>query len=150
MFNATFDPTESRWKALEVQSMYRAQKFATNLYRHELCKGLRALGYEIENSVRGFEIKGVPASLIARFSKRNRQINEETDEQLKIGSPVTDIGALRKRIAHGNRRRKLKDSTAERLRPSWGKQMTADEAKALGEILRGQAVHLSHSRRKPN
>ena len=134
VFNATFDPTESRWKALEVQSMYRAQKFATNLYRHELCKGLRALGYEIENSVSGFEIKGVPASVIARFSKRNQQINEETDEQLKIGSPVTDIGALRKRIAHGNRRRKLKDSTAERLRPSWGKQMTADEAKALGAL----------------
>ena len=87
VFNATFDPTESRWKALEVQSMYRAQKFATNLYRHELCKGLRALGYEIENSVSGFEIKGVPASVIARFSKRNQQINEETDEQLKIGSP---------------------------------------------------------------
>jgi conjugative relaxase-like TrwC/TraI family protein len=134
VFNATFDPTESRWKALEVQSMYRAQKFATNLYRHELCKGLRALGYEIENSVTGFEIKGVPASVIARFSKRNQQINEETDEQLKIGSPVTDIGALRKRIAHGNRRRKLKDSTAERLRPSWGKQMTADEVKALGAL----------------
>jgi conjugative relaxase-like TrwC/TraI family protein len=134
VFNATFDPTESRWKALEVQSMYRAQKFATNLYRHELCKGLRALGYEIENTVQGFEIKGVPASVIARFSKRNQQINEETDQHLKIGSPVTDIGSLRKRIAHGNRRRKLKDSTADRLRPSWAKQLTADEAKALGAL----------------
>jgi conjugative relaxase-like TrwC/TraI family protein len=134
VFNATFDPTESRWKALEVQSMYRAQKFATNLYRHELCKGLRALGYEIVNTIHGFEIKGVPASVIARFSKRNQQINEETDEQLKIGSPVTDIGALRKRIAHGNRRRKLKDSTAERLRPSWANQLTPHEMKALGAL----------------
>jgi len=134
VFNATFDPTESRWKALEVQSMYRAQKFATNLYRHELCKGLRALGYEIENTVHGFEIKGVPVSVIARFSKRNQQINEETDQHLKMGSPVTDIGSLRKRIAHGNRRRKLKDSTADRLRPSWAKQLTADETRALGAL----------------
>ncbi len=134
VFNATFDPTETRWKALEVQSMYRAQNFATNYYRHELCKGLRALGYEIENSARGFEIKGVPQSVIARFSKRNQQINEETKQHLEIGSPVTNVGELRKRIAHGNRRRKLKDSTADRLRPAWGKQMTPDETKAAGAL----------------
>jgi conjugative relaxase-like TrwC/TraI family protein len=135
VFNATFDPTETRWKALEVQSMYRAQNFATNYYRHELCKGLRALGYEIANNARGFEIKGVPASLIARFSKRNQQITEEADQRLKIGSPVSNVSELRGRIAHGNRRRKLKDSTADRLRPAWGKQMSPDEAKAL-EALR--------------
>lgn len=131
-FNSTFDPAESRWNALEVQSMYRAQHFATNLYRHELCKGLQALGYEIANTARGFEIKGVPASVIARFSKRNTQINEETKQHLEIGSPVSNLGELRKRIAQGNRRRKLKDSTADRLRASWLKQMTADEKKALG------------------
>jgi conjugative relaxase-like TrwC/TraI family protein len=135
VFNATFDPTETRWKALEVQSMYRAQNFATNYYRHELCKGLRALGYEITNNARGFEIKGVPASLIARFSKRNQQITEEADQRLKIGSPVSNVAELRGRIAHGNRRRKLKDSTADRLRPAWGKQMIPDETKAL-EALR--------------
>jgi hypothetical protein len=115
--------------------MYRAQNFATNYYRHELCKGLRALGYEIANNVRGFEIKGVPASLIARFSKRNQQITEEADQRLKIGSPVSNVSELRGRTAHGNRRRKLKDSTADRLRPAWGKQMSPDEAKGL-EALR--------------
>lgn len=135
VFNATFDPVESRWKGLQPAGMYRAQSFATNFYRHELCKGLRALGYGIENTTRGFEIKGVPASVIGRFSKRNEQINEETKQHLEIGSPVTNVGELRKRIAHGNRRRKLKDSTADRLRTSWERQFTAQEAKAL-EALR--------------
>ncbi|MBI2512169.1 MAG: relaxase domain-containing protein [Opitutae bacterium] len=134
VFNATFDPVENRWKGLQPAGMYRAQNFATNFYRHELCKGLRALGYEIENTARGFEIKGVPQSVIARFSKRNQQINEEAKQQLEIGSHVADVGELRKRIAHGNRRRKLKDSTADRLRPSWAKQLTTDEAKALGAL----------------
>ncbi|MBV5277192.1 relaxase domain-containing protein, partial [bacterium] len=97
VFNATFDPTESRWKALHPAGMYRAKEFATNVYRHELCKGLCALGYEIENSARGFEIKGVPASVITRFSKRNRQINEETRQCLEMGSPVSNVGELRKR-----------------------------------------------------
>jgi conjugative relaxase-like TrwC/TraI family protein len=131
VFNATFDPVESRWKALHPAGMYHAKNFATNLYRHELCKGLRALGYEIENSARGLEIKGVPASIIARFSKRNQQINEEAARRSEMGSPVWNIGELRKRIAHGNRRRKLKDSTADRLRSSWEKQLTTEESKAL-------------------
>ena len=39
VFNATFDSVENRWKALEVSEMYRAQKFAENLYYHELAKG---------------------------------------------------------------------------------------------------------------
>jgi conjugative relaxase-like TrwC/TraI family protein len=134
VFNATFDRTENRWKALHPAGLYRAQNFATNYYRHELCKGLRALGYEIENSPRGFEIKGVPASVITRFSKRNQQIDAETKRQLEIGSTISNIGELRKRIAHGERRRKVKDSTADRLRPAWEKQLSNDEAKALGSL----------------
>ncbi len=47
VFNATFDPVENRWKALDASGMYRAQKFAENCYYHELAKGLRGLGYEI-------------------------------------------------------------------------------------------------------
>ena len=134
VFNATFDAVENRWKALHPAGMYRAKEFATNVYRHELCKGLCALGYEIENSARGFEIKGVPASVITRFSKRNRQINEETRQCLEMGSPVSNVGELRKRIAHGNRRRKLKEATVERLRPAWEKQMTVDESRALAVL----------------
>ncbi len=63
VLNATFDQAENRWKAVEVQAMYAAQKFAENLYYHELAKGLRGLGYEVENNARDFELKGVPASL---------------------------------------------------------------------------------------
>jgi conjugative relaxase-like TrwC/TraI family protein len=88
VFNATFDPTENRWKALHPAGLYRAQAFATNYYRHELCKGLRALGYEIKNSPRGFEIKGVPASVITRFSKRNQQIEAETKRQHRMFRPT--------------------------------------------------------------
>ena len=131
VLNATFDPVEGRWKALEPASMYRAQRFATNLYRHELCRGLRALGYEIENHPRGFEIKGVPQSVISLFSKRHQQIDEETRTRLANGVKVKNVKDLRERVAHGNRRRKLKDSTADRLRPAWRKEMRAADLAAL-------------------
>jgi len=140
VFNATFDPAENRWKALHPVGMYRAQSFATNFYRHELCKGLRALGYQIENTARGFEIKGVPQSVIARFSKRHQQIDEETQTRLERGEKIGNVKDLRERVAHGNRRRKLKDSTAERLRPLWAKQLTKSDQAAL-DTLRAVSPH---------
>ena len=131
VFNATFDTQEGRWKALQAQGMYHVVRFAQEYYRHELCKGLRSLGYEIHFKVRSFEILGVPESLIARFSKRHQQIDDETKVWIERHGLKGDINALRNRVAHGNRRRKLKDSTANRLRNHWTQQMPPSEQRAL-------------------
>ena len=134
VLNATFDAAENRWKAVEVKGMYRAQKFAENLYYHELCKGLRALGYEIESHAHGFEIKGVPASVVERFSKRHRQIDAETQKRIEREGLRTDVNTVRRRVARDDRKRKMKDSTADRLRTYWGGQLTGDESKALAAL----------------
>ncbi|MFA6962200.1 MAG: MobF family relaxase [Opitutaceae bacterium] len=131
VFNATFDPTERRWKALEVQGMFRAQRFVENLYYHELSKGLRSLGYQIENNARDFEIRGMPKSLITRFSKRHEQIDAETRKRIDSEGTPADLNAVRRQVAVSKRQRKMKHSVADRLRPFWGKQMPPDEAKAL-------------------
>jgi conjugative relaxase-like TrwC/TraI family protein len=134
VMNATFDPWEKRWKALQTQGMYRAQKFVENYYFHELCKGLRTLGYEIENNARNFEIRHVPASMIACFSKRRRQIEEEAQRRIGRDGFRGPIEAIREQVAHDHRRRKIKDATAGRLRPSWLGQMSADERAALARL----------------
>lgn len=134
VMNATFDPLEQRWKALQTEGMYRAQKFVENYYFHELCKGLRTLGYEIENNARNFEIRGVPASMIERFSKRRHQIEAETERRISRDSFRGPIEAIREQVAHDHRRRKIKDSTAGRLRPSWMSQMSADEGVTLARL----------------
>ena len=134
LFNATFDPVEKRWKALQAGSMYRAQKFAENLYYHELAKGLRGLGYEIENNTRDFEIRQVPKAVIDRFSKRHRQIDEETQKEIEREGLRGSVKALRRQVAESRRKRKMKDSTADRLRPSWEKQMTPEERGALAKL----------------
>ena len=134
VMNATFDSAENRWKALEASGMFRAQKFAENFYYHELAKGLRLLGYELENNVRDFEIRGVPASVIGRFSKRHQQIDEETKKRIEKEGLRGNVKALRKQVAHDERKRKIKDSTAGRLRPSWAKQMTPSEQTALNAL----------------
>lgn len=133
VFNATFDAVEGRWKALQTAGMYRAQKFAENLYFHELAKGLKSLGYEIDNNPRNFEIRGVPASVISRFSKRHQQIDAEAQRQVAEGFKG-DMGELRTRIAHERRRRKVENSTANALRSHWESQLFPGERHALAAL----------------
>jgi conjugative relaxase-like TrwC/TraI family protein len=133
VFNATFDAVEGRWKALQTEGMYRAQKFAENVYYHELSRGLRALGYEIENNARDFEIRGVPRNVIACFSKRHEQIEAEAKRQVAQGYDG-DLGELRTRIAHEHRQRKMKNSTADELRSYWKNQMTAEDRRAMENL----------------
>ena len=134
VFNATVDPVEQRWKALEVSGMYRAQKFAENLYFHELAKGLRAIGYEIENNSRNFEIRNVPRSVIERFSKRHRQIDEEAGKWIVENGEPKNVAELRERVAQEKRRRKQTNSTAGRLRATWGEEMTSEERTTLAGV----------------
>jgi len=134
VLNATFDAIEDRWKAVEVHGMYRAQKFAENLYYHELAKGIRGLGYEVENNARDFEIKGVPVSLIERFSKRHRQIDEEAGKRIAAEGLHANEKAVREQVARAERKRKTADATADRLRPFWAQQMTPEEQAALAAL----------------
>ncbi|HWA10539.1 MAG TPA: MobF family relaxase [Opitutaceae bacterium] len=132
-FNATHDAVEGRWKALQTEGMYKAQKFAENVYYHELCRGLRSLGYEIENNARDFEIRGVPQSVVACFSKRHAQIDAEAKRQAAQGYDG-DMGELRTRIAHEHRARKMKNSTADELRSYWKSQLAAAEQAAMENL----------------
>jgi len=135
--NATYDSVEEKWKALHATGMYRAQKMAEHLYYHELAKGLRSLGYEIENNARDFEIKGVPREVIARFSKRHQQIDAETKKRIAEGGLAGAGGnekELREQVAHDKRRRKIKNAVAAALRPRWEAEMPPAERDALGEI----------------
>lgn len=134
IMNATFDPVENRWKALQTEGMYRAQKFVENLYYHELGKGLRSLGYELVNHARGFELKGVPAEVIARFSKRHSQIDRETQKRIEREGMHGNLNALREEVSRSKRRRKVKDSTAARFRSVWEKEMTPGERAALAAL----------------
>lgn len=131
VFNATFDSVEQRWKALEASGMYRAQKLAENCYYHVLAKGLVRLGYEIAPSRTGFEIRGVPASAVARFSKRHQEIAAEAEQRLAGGKTTGNAQEVREQVARDARKRKRKNATADRLRPTWEQQLTAEERAAL-------------------
>jgi len=130
LFNATWDATEGRWKALEACEMVTAQKFVRNVYYHELVRSLQRFGYGVESNPRGdFEIAGVSKELIDRFSKRHAEIDQKTRELLerepdKAGQ---NIKVIRANIAHKERARKIKDVGIVKLQSMWNKQLSWKE-----------------------
>lgn len=133
-FNATHDDTEGCWKALQNYEMLGAQKYAENVYYHELARSLREFGYTIDNSRRGdFEIGEVTPEIRARFSKRHREIDEKTRAFLEI-HPEKHSGnekAIREHIAHKERARKNHELDARKLRSHWKSELSAEELDSL-------------------
>jgi conjugative relaxase-like TrwC/TraI family protein len=137
LFNATFDPVEKQWKALQNHEMFAAQKFVENVYYHELARALVKFGYQIENKPRGdFEIKGVSPELVKKFSKRHEEIDQKTRELLEREPEKADgnIAAIRENIAHRERARKIRDIGLEKLQVLWDSQMTPQEKDSLRRL----------------
>jgi len=137
VFNATFDPVERQWKALQNHEMFAAQKFVENVYYHELTRELVKFGYQIENQSRGdFEIKGVAPDLIDKFSKRHKEIDAKTKQLLEREPEKAsgNIAAIRENIAHKERSRKIRDMGLEKLQRLWDGQMTAAEKASVQNL----------------
>src|SRR6266571_3101934 len=138
-FNATFDPVEHRWKALQNFELLRARKFAENAYYHELARELRGFGYRIRNRARGdFQIEGVSEELCERFSKRDAEIDRAL-AKLPAEKPEfagANIGVLRAQLATEKRARKQKDVGRAELRALWNAQLTDAERASLRQLPR--------------
>ena len=139
MFNATFDATENRWKALSNYEMLQARKFAENVYYHEFARELRQFGYEIENKPRGdFEIKGVSRELQSRFSKRHNEIDASIERMLKEKPELANgnLKELRAQIAQAERSRKIAGIALPELQRLWDSQLTGEERQSLRALAR--------------
>jgi len=115
VFNATFDPVENRWKALQSSGMFGAIHYGTAVYRNELAARLHGLGYRTRQTVHGFEIEGVEQKLIERFSKRSQQRNAAVArEEKRLGRKLTNDEISH--VVHQSRPRKVKDTTEDEVR----------------------------------
>ena len=137
VFNATFDASENRWKALQNYELLRARKFAENAYYHEFARELRSFGYRIRNLPRGdFQVEGVPEELCQRFSKRDAEIDKALAKLLadhpELGG--ANIAELRAKLATEKRTRKQKDLSRDELRDLWEAQLSKSEQASLRQL----------------
>lgn len=137
VFNATYDPVEKAWRALEAEPMFAQSRYLTEVYRNALAMRLTALGYQLRTTANGFEIEGVSEELIMRFSKRRQaMVAAEAKLVAQLGQKLTNNG--RAAVAHATRERKRRDLGSDELVAHQRAQMSAVELAALTRLIPGE------------
>lgn len=107
IFNLT-ERDNGLYRAVQPQSLFASQQFATAVYQSELTYQLRQFGYEITAGRSGApEIKGYTQEYLDASSPRSQQIREYLARTGRAGSEAAEIAA------HSTRDRKEIHSTAE-------------------------------------
>ena len=107
IFNMT-ERENAQFRALQPQSLFASQQFATSVYQSELSYRLRQLGYEITAGRSGApEIKGYTQEYLDASSPRSQQIREYLERTGRSGPEAGEIAA------HSTRDRKEIHSPAE-------------------------------------
>jgi len=133
VFNATFDETEKRWKALQAGGMYDAIRYGTAVYRNELAKRVQAIGYRIRPAKHGFEIEGVSDAVLKRFSKRSQQRDAVVRElEQKLGRKLSNNAIAL--AVHQSRAKKIKGISTAEVREQQLAQLQPDELQALQKL----------------
>jgi conjugative relaxase-like TrwC/TraI family protein len=93
VFNMT-ERENGKMRALQPQSLFESQQFATAVYQSHLTYKLRSLGYEIEPGKSGApEIKGYTQQYLDASSPRRQQIEEALSRSGSTGPEAAQIAA---------------------------------------------------------
>lgn len=127
--NLTWDAAEDRFKAGQFRPLVEQAPYFEQGFHARLAGKLRMLGYGIEFSRRGWEIAGVPASVLRKFSQRTAIIEQAAAERDIAGAEA------KARLGAATRERKTRGLTRGELRAIWRDRLDADEAAALTALL---------------
>src|SRR5579872_562006 len=121
VFNTTWDDKEHRWKAGQFRELKRDAPYFQAAFRVRLANRLQDLGFGVERKRDDFEIGGIPADVLKRFSRRTTLI-EKVAEQRGITNPD-------RKAELGAETREQKASTLgwESLRKEWNARLTDTE-----------------------
>ncbi|MEM9281827.1 MAG: MobF family relaxase [Verrucomicrobiota bacterium] len=132
VFNITLDPVEGKWKAAKFRNLKREAPYFQSLFHARFANLLREQGYEINRTRNGWEIAGLPRTLIDKFSRRTAEI-EAIAAKRGITSPEAKdkIGAL-------SRDGKRKGLTHDEILQAWSVRMTHEDNLSIQKVLEGK------------
>ena len=73
-FNATFDEVEQRWKAANYYEHKRNAPYFQSIFHAAMARRLNDLGLPIQKTRLGWEVEGIPRTLIDKYSRRTAKI----------------------------------------------------------------------------
>ncbi len=133
-FNMT-QQENGEMRALQPRELYRSQQYATVIYRSELALRLRALGYEIEQSVYGApEIQGYSQEYLEASSPRRQQIKEHLSQEGLTGAEPAQIAAHRTREAKLNITHEEMQRQHQEMAKQYGDPATRSEEQRDGTV----------------
>ncbi len=96
---------DGQWRGLDPIEIYRAQSFATAVYRSELAREVQQLGYEITIAGRDgrWELDGYTREQVMAFSRRRRDIEQALAREGLAGAKAAQNIAHRTRLSKDHR-----------------------------------------------
>ena len=142
IFNVT-ERTNGQPRAIQPQSLFASQQFATAVYQSELTYRLRQLGYEITVGRSGApEIKGYTQEYLDASSPRSQQIRAYLERTGRAGKEAAEIAA------HSTRDRKEIHSTADVMAAH--RKLAADFGHQAEAVVRTAHERLEHQQTPVN
>jgi len=140
VFNTTWDNEEGRWKAGQFRELKRDAPYFQAAFRVRLADKLQDLGFGIERKKDDFEIAGIPADILGRYSRRTALIEQKAAE-LGITDPDRkgELGAE-------TREKKAKTMGWEGLRKEWNGRLSKEEQEALAAVHRREVAAIKPDR----
>jgi conjugative relaxase-like TrwC/TraI family protein len=136
VFNMT-ERDNGQPRAVQPQSLFASQQFATAVYQSELTYRLRQLGYEIAVGRSGApEIKGYTQEYLDASSPRSQQIRSYLERTGRTGSEAAEIAA------HSTRDRKEIHSPGEVMAAH--RKLAADYGHQAEAVVRAAHERLQH------
>lgn len=134
VFNTTWDEQEKRWKAGQFRELKRDAPYFQAAFRVRLANRLQDLGFGVERKRDDFEIAGIPADVLKRFSRRTALI-EQVAEERGIVDPdrKAELGAE-------TREQKGKALSWNALRKEWDARLSEPERQVLASVHRREHV----------
>ncbi|MBR4665297.1 MAG: relaxase domain-containing protein, partial [Lentisphaeria bacterium] len=133
-----------QYKALETLEMCKAIRYAGKVYHNALARQCRELGYELipvldkKRNVLWFDLAGVPAEVMERFSKRRKQIEEAEAAFIAEHGRMPTLSE-NNAISNSTRSAKMLTSNRETVRSEQLKQLSEDELKQLEALVKPNA-----------
>jgi AAA domain/TrwC relaxase len=142
VFNVT-ERDNGQPRAIQPQSLFASQQFATAIYQSELTYRLRQLGYEITTGRSGApEIKGYTQEYLDASSPRSQQIRDYLERTGRSGKEAAEIAA------YSTRDRKEIHSPGEVMAAH--RKLAADFGDQAEAVVRAAHERLQHQEKHAN
>jgi conjugative relaxase-like TrwC/TraI family protein len=142
IFNIT-EREDGQPRAIQPQSLFDSQQFATAVYQSELTYRLRELGYEITVGRSGApEVKGYSQEYLDASSPRSQQIREYLERTGRHGKEAAEIAA------HSTRDKKAVHSPGEVMAAH--RKLAADFGNQADAVVRAARERVQHQEKPAN